>query len=122
AVRQYVANLPADLGGPIDANFTSLSLSGRIGSMGREAADFSGNIRLQDLSIVSSSSAEHSFALDKLTIAGNVESPLSRWTPAALTVHDGILKFIGLTYGTNAVNDFDSTWQIDRHVLSTDHF
>lgn len=122
AVRQYVARLPADLHGPIDASLAALSLSGHIGSAGGDAAGFSGDIRIQDLSVASPSSQQRSFALDRLTVAANVESPLKRWRPEALKARDGILKFAGLTYGNNTVNDFDTSWQIDGHVLSTDHF
>jgi hypothetical protein len=122
AVRQYTAKLPTDLRGPIDANLDALSLSGRIGSAGRETAGFSGDIRIQNLSVASSPSQEHSFALDRLTVAGNVESRLNRWMPEVLKVRHGLLKFAGLTYRNNTVNDFDASWQIDAQVLSTDHF
>jgi hypothetical protein len=123
ALRHYTAKLPTGLSGPIEANLDALSLSGRIGSAGRETAGFSGDIGIQNLSVASSSpSQDQSFALDGLIVAGNVESPLSRWTPGSVKAHDGLLKFAGLTYGNNTVNDFDASWQIDAHLLSTDHF
>ena len=120
-VRQYVTKLPADLHGLIDASLAALSVSGDVGPRGREATGFDGDIRIQDLSVASSPSQQHSFALDDLTIAGKLESPLNRWKPEALKARGGVLKFAGLTYGSNGVNDFDASWQINGHVLSADH-
>src|SRR4029077_6098391 len=83
---------------------------------------FSGNVRIQDLSIASAPDQQHSFALDLLTVAGNIDAPLDRWSPEALKARDGVLKFAALTYGNNTVNDFDASWKIDGHLLSADHF
>ena len=121
AARQYTAKLPTDLRGTIDANLDALSLSGLISTASQEP-EFSGDIGIQDLSVASSTSQEHSFALDRLNLAGSVELPLNRWMPEVLKAHRGLLKFAHLAYGNNTMNDFDASWQIDGHLLSTDHF
>ena len=121
AIRQYIAKLPSDLHGPVDASLAALSVSGRVHSADRSAAGFSGDIRIQDLSVASAPSQAHSFAVDRLTVAASVQSRLGRWAPEVLKARNGLLKFASAMYHNSAVNDFDASWQIEDHRLSADH-
>ena len=82
---------------------------------------FSGTIRLQDLSVRSLASGKYAFALDRLTVAGSVESRLDRWAPAALKVRDGVMQWAALTYSNTALNNLDASWRIDGRMLTADH-
>ncbi len=121
ALRRYAPKLPADLHGPIAANLGALNVSGWVGAGTKEALEFRGDIRLQDLSVRSPVGGKPAFALDRLTAAGSVESRLDRWAPAALKVRDGVVQWAALTYGNNAVNNFAASWRIDGQILKTDH-
>jgi len=120
ALRRYAPKLPADLHGPIKTNLGALDVSGLIGSGTGEAMGFSGNIRLQDLSVRSPDGGKHAFALDRFTVAGSVESRLDRWAPAALKVRNGVMRWAALTYSNNALNNLDASWRIDGQMLMTD--
>ena len=63
---------------------------------------------------------QRAFALDRLTAAGNIESRLDRWAPAALKVRDGVMQWAALTYGSYALNNLDASWRIDGRMLMTD--
>ena len=79
--------------------------------------EFSGNIRLHDLSVRSPAGGKHAFALDGLTAAGSVESQLKPWAPAALKVRDGVLQWATLSYNDHALNKLDATWRLDGQTL-----
>ncbi len=119
-LRQYVAKLPPKLQGRLETSLGALDVSGLIGLGTGEARGFSGNIRLQDLSVRSPAGGKHAFALDRLTVAGSVESRLDRWAPAALKVRDGVMQWAALTYSNNALNNFEASWRIDGQMLVTD--
>jgi hypothetical protein len=119
-LRQYVAKLPPELQGRIETSLGALDVSGLIGSRMGAAIGFNGNIRLQALSVHSPAGGKYAFALDRLTVAGSVESRLDRWAPAALKVRDGVLQWAALTYSNNALNSLAMSWRIDRQMLTTD--
>src|SRR5262249_41364596 len=121
ALRRYAPKLPVDLHGPIAADLETLDISGRVGAGTEEALGFRGNIRLQDLSVHSPVGGKYAFALDRLTVAGSVESPLDRWAPAALKVRDGVMQWVALTYSNNAVSNFTASWRIESQMLMADH-
>jgi hypothetical protein len=116
-LRHYTTKLPADLHGPIDADLGALDVSGLIGSGRGDAMEFSGSIRLHDLSVRSPAGGKHAFALDRLTAAGSVESPLNPWAPAALKVLDGLMQWATLSYNNNALNNLDASWRLDSQML-----
>src|SRR6266568_469184 len=89
ALRRYATKLPADLHGPIETSLGALDMSGLIGSGTGEAMGFSGTIRLQDLSVRAPAGGKYAFALDRLTMAGSVESRIDRW---AAQIFDGHLS------------------------------
>ena len=120
--RGYTTKVPADLHGLIESKIGSLSVSGRVKNMGAKAAlGFSGDLNVQDLSVHSPPGAEHAITLDGLNLAGKVEAPLDRWAPASVKVDSGFTRWATLSYGDNAVMNFDASWRIDNHLLSTDH-
>jgi hypothetical protein len=121
-LRQYVAKLPPELQGRIETSLGALDVSGLIGSGTGDAMGFSGNIRLQDLSVHSPAGAKYAFALDRLTAAGSVEARLDRWAPAALKVRDGVMQWAALIYSNNALNSLAMSWRIDRQMLTTDRW
>ncbi len=120
-LRQYVAKLPPQLQGRLETSLGALDVSGLIGSGTGETRGFSGNVRLQDLSVRSPAGGKYAFALDRLTVAGSVESRLDRWEPAALKVRDGVMQWAALTYSNNALNNLDASLRIDGQMLVTDH-
>ena len=120
ALRRYATKLPADLQGPIDINLGALDVSGLIGPGTKDGIRFSGNIRLQDLSVRSPAGGQRAFALDRLTAVGNIESRLDRWAPAELKVRDGVMQWAALTYGGYALNNLDASWRIDGRMLMID--
>ena len=120
-VRKYVDKLPADLHGPIDSSLASASVTGRMDSHPGAAKGFSGEINLQDLSAHSPPGGAHAINVDRLTMAAKVDTPIDRWTLAAVKVSGGTTRWAALSYGDNAVTNFDASWRIDNHVLSTDH-
>jgi Dicarboxylate transport len=119
-LRQYVAKLPPELQGRIETSLGALDVSGLIGSGTGDAMGFSGNIRLQDLSVHSPAGGKYAFALDRLTAAGSVEARLDRWAPAALKVRDGVMQWAALIYSNNALNSLAMSWRIDSQMLTTD--
>ncbi|HSF32494.1 MAG TPA: YdbH domain-containing protein [Candidatus Tectomicrobia bacterium] len=119
-LRRYATNLPADLRGPFDADLRALNVSGLIGSGMGDAMGFSGQIRLQDLSVRSPTDGKHPFALDRLVAAGSVESQFHPWAPAALKVRDGALQWATLSYRNNALNNLDASWRLDGQKLMID--
>ncbi|MGH8058128.1 MAG: intermembrane phospholipid transport protein YdbH family protein [Candidatus Entotheonellia bacterium] len=78
-----------------------------------------GNIRLQDLS-VRSLAGKDSFALDRLMLAGNVESRLDGWERAAFTVRDGVTRWATLRYRNHALDNLNASWRIDGQKLVID--
>ncbi len=121
-VRSYTTKVPADLHGIIESKLDSLSLSGRIVNLGdRPAMGFSGDINLQDLSVHSPPGAQHAITVDGLTVAGKVETPLDRWAPDSVKVQSGLTRWATLSYGDNAIANFDASWRIDNQKLSADH-
>lgn len=120
-LRSYARKLPADLHGPVEANFRALQVSGLIGSEAGSAMRFRGKIRLHELSVRSPTGGKHAFALDRLTTACDTELRLDRWDPAALKLDRGETQFVDLSYGTNAVNNFDASWRLSDQVLTFDH-
>jgi dicarboxylate transporter DctA-like protein len=122
ALRRYVAKLPADLHGRIDATLRAVDLSGVFESKTGGALTFDGSIRLRDLSVRSTAAGEHAFAMDRLTVAGSVQSPIDRWAPAALKLSDGMMRLSSLTYGDNAVKDFEASWRVQGQTVVADHF
>ncbi len=121
-LRRYMPRLPPDLQGPIDAHLGALDLSGLIGSEPGYAVGFNGNIGLHGLSIHSPLAGGHAFALQGLTWTAHIESPLARWTPAALKVREGLTQWASLTYGTNAVYNLDASWRIEGNMLTVNRF
>jgi hypothetical protein len=121
-LRRYTTKLPADLHGSIDTDLGALDVSGLIGSGMGDAMEFSGNIRLQDLSVRSPARGKHAFALDRLTAAGRVESQLRPWGPAALKVRDGVMQWATLSYNNNALNNLDASWRLNGQTLMIDRF
>lgn len=119
-LHRHAPKLPVALHGPLDTNFAALDVAGLITSEPEDTLKFSGNIRLQDLSVRSPAGGKHAFALERLTVAGRVESRLDRWIPAALKVRDGMLQWAALTYSNKAVNNLDASWRIDGHMLMAD--
>ena len=122
ALRRYATKLPADLHGPIETSLGALDMSGLIGSGTGEAMGFSGTIRLQDLSVRAPAGGKYAFALDRLAVAGSVESRLDRWALAALKVRDGVMQWVALTYSNTALNNLDASWRIDDRMLRTDRW
>ncbi|MBI3328245.1 MAG: YdbH domain-containing protein [Nitrospinae bacterium] len=122
ALRRYAPELPADLHGPIAINLEALDVSGLLGSGTGGALGFSGNIRLQDLSVHSPAGGTLGFALDRLTAAGSVEVRLDRWAPAALQVRDGVMQWATLSYRNTSVNHLEASWRIDSQQLMLDRF
>jgi hypothetical protein len=121
-LRRHVPRLPPDLHGSIDAHLDAFDLSGLIGSEPGYAVGFNGNIDMHELSVHSPLGGRHAFALQGLSSTASIESPLDRWTPAALKVHEGLTQWASLTYGTNAVHNLDASWQIVGNVLTVSHF
>jgi hypothetical protein len=119
-LRRYVARLPVALHGPLDASFAALDVTGLITPEPEKALKFNGDMRLQDLSMRLPANGAHVFALERLTVAGRVESRLDRWTPAALSVRNGVLQWATLAYSNNTVNNLDASWRIDKHVVMVD--
>jgi hypothetical protein len=120
AVRKYIGKLPADLHGPIDSSLASLSVSGDTNSRPGKIVGFSGDVNLQNLS-VHSPPGPHAINVDRLTMAANADVAIEPWTPASVRVNGGTTRWAALSYGDNAVSNFDATWRIDNHVLSADH-
>jgi hypothetical protein len=121
-VRRYTSKVPVDLHGLIESKIGSLSVSGRVKNVGAKAAmGFSGDINVQDLSVHSPPGAEHAITLDGLNLAGKAVTPLDRWAPAAVKVEGGRIRWATLSYGDNAVTNFDASWRIDDQKLSAEH-
>jgi hypothetical protein len=122
-LHRHAPKLPVALHGPLDTNFAALDVTGLIAAEPEDMLKFSGNIRLQDLSVSVRSPAggKPAFTLERLTVAGRVESRLDRWIPATLKVRDGVMQWAALTYSNNAVNNLDMSWRIDNHILMADH-
>ncbi len=119
-LHRYIKKMPANLPGRIEANLELLDASGLIGSEAKHPTSFRGNIRLHNLSSHLPAGAKNEFSVDRLTAAASVESRLDHWEPAALKVHDGVTRWSGLTYGDNAVSNFDASWQIESQMLTVD--
>ena len=117
SLRHYTTKLPTDLRSPINADLGALDVSGLIGWGMGDTMEFSGNIRLHDLSARSPAGGKHAFALDGLTAVGSVESQLKPWAPAALKVRDGVLLWETLSYNDHALNKLDATWRLDGQTL-----
>jgi hypothetical protein len=95
-----------------------MDLTGAIGPGAGGASGLRGNLRLQDLSMHSPPGGEHVFSIDHLTAAGLLQAQLERWTPAALKVSDGVVRWAALTYGNNALNNLDAAGGVDGALLS----
>jgi hypothetical protein len=119
-LHQRAPKLPVTLHGPLDTNFAALDVAGLIAAEPEETLKFNGTIRLQDLSVRLPAGGKPAFALERLTVAGRVESRLDRWMPAALNVRDGVLQWVALTYSNNTVSNLDASWHIDNHMLMAD--
>ena len=121
-LRRYTSKVPVDLHGLIESKIGSLSVSGRVKNVVAKAAmGFSGDINVQDLSVHSPPGAEHAITLDGLNLAGKAVTPLDRWAPAAVKVEGGRIRWATLSYGDNAVTNFDASWRIDDQKLSAEH-
>jgi hypothetical protein len=79
-------------------------------------------MRVQALSVRVPNEGKPAFTIEGLTAAGTVESPIDRWAPAALKVHDGVMQCASLTYGANAVYKLDASWRIEDNLLKADRF
>jgi|GEM_PF-6784136 len=119
-LHRYVPQLPVTFRGPLDTDFATLDAAGLIAAEQEDALKFSGDVRLQDLSVRSPAGGNHAFALERFTVAGRVESRLDRWIPDTLTVRDGVLQWAALMYSNNAVNNLDTSWRVDSHLLTAD--
>jgi hypothetical protein len=119
-VRQYAPNLPAELSGPLSINFRALNLSGLVGVGAEESIEFNGQLRLQDLRVRLPVGGNPALVLDRLTVAGHVESRLDRWTLATLQVRQGVLHWAALSYGNQAVHNLKTDWRIDDQKLRTE--
>lgn len=120
ALRQYALKLPVELSGFLSTNLELLDLSGQIGVEPGGEMRFSGQLRLQDLSVRWSIGENSAVVLDRLTLAGHVESRLDRWTPATLQVRQGMLHWAALSYGTQAVDNLETAWSVDSQRLITE--
>jgi hypothetical protein len=118
ALRRRARYLPADWHGAVQASLAAMDLSGLIGPGAGAASGLRGNIRLQDLSMYSPPGGEHVFSIDRLTAAGLVEAQLDRWTPAALKVSDGVVRWAASTYGNNTLNNLDAAGGVAGAILS----
>jgi hypothetical protein len=118
SLRRYATRLPAGLRGPIETKLGALDVSGLIGPGMGDVMGFSGHIRLQDLSVRSPAGDKHAFALDRLTVAGSVESQLNPWAPSALKVLDGSMQWATLSYHNNAVNTLNASWRLNGQMLT----
>ena len=107
-VRKYIGQLPADLHGPIDSSLASISVSGHTNSRPGKVVGFSGDLNLQDLSI-HSPTGPHAINVDRLTMAANLDAPIEPWTPASVRVNGGATRWAALSYGDNAVTNFDAS-------------
>ncbi len=121
AVRKYTSKLPMDLQGFIDSSLASLSVSGRLNSRPGAPMWFKGDVSLQDMSVHSPPGGKHAMALDRLGIAGSIETPIDRWAPESVKVRGGVTRWTALSYGDNAVTNFDASWRIDNQMLTTEH-
>ncbi len=119
ALRQYAPKLPVEFSGPLSTNFVALDLSGQIAVRPEGEMEFNGQLRLQDLSMRWPVEGNPALLLDRLTVAGHVESRLDRWTPATLQVRQGRLHWAALSYGTQAVHNFETDWYIEDQKLIT---
>ena len=121
ALRQYAPKLPVEFSGPLSTNFVALDLSGQIAVRQGGEIGFGGQLRLQDLSMRWPAEGDSALVLDRLTVAGLVDSRLDRWTPETLRVRQGMLRWASLSYGVQAVHNFETTWHIDGQKLLTEH-
>src|SRR5262249_32417587 len=64
-LHRYVPQLPVAFPAPLDTNFATLDVAGLIAAEQEDTLKFSGDIRLQDLSVHSPSSGNHAFALER---------------------------------------------------------
>jgi hypothetical protein len=119
-LRPYVPKLPVELSGPLSTNFELLDISGQINVEPGGEMGFSGQLRLQDLTVRWSLGENSAIVLDRLTVAGHVVSRLDRWTPATLQVRQGTLHWAALSYGTQAVDNLETAWSIDGQKLITE--
>jgi hypothetical protein len=121
-LRQYTAKLPANLHGSIAIDVGALDASGVISPGIGDVKGLSGQIRLQDLSVRPPAGGKFAFALDRLTAAASVESPLHPWAPAALTVRDGVIQWATLRYHNHALDHLDASWRLEGQQLMIDRF
>lgn len=101
-----------DLGAPEPSSQIGVGPGGVIG--------FSGQLRLRDLNVRWPVGDKTVVVLDRLTVAGYVESRLDRWAPAALRVRQGTLQWAALSYGNQAVYNFEADWRIEDQKLITE--
>jgi hypothetical protein len=116
-LRHYTTKLPADLRNAIETDLRALDVSGLIGPGMGDTMEFSGRIRLHDLSARSPTGGKHVLALDRLTAAGSVKSPLWPWAPLVLQVRDGMLRSATLRYHDHTLNNLDASWRLDGQTL-----
>ncbi len=120
AIRRYAPKIPADLRGSVDTSFDQLDLSGKIGATPAGGTAFSGNLRLQNFSAKAPAAGSNLFALDRLTLAAMIDSPIDHWTPAAVKIRDAITTIARLSYGINSVSNLDAAWHDDGELLACD--
>ena len=119
-LRQYAPNLPAELSGLLSTNLGALDLSGLVDIRPGEAIGFNGPLRLQDLSMRLPVGGNPALVLDRLTVAGHVESRLDRRSLTTLQVRQGALHWAALSYGNQAVYNLKMDWRIDDQKLKTE--
>jgi hypothetical protein len=119
-MRRYVAAIPLDLPGGVDSNLEQLDLAGNIAATSASGIGFSGNLRLQNFSAQAPLTGGNSFKLDRMTLAGSVDSQIDQWNPASTKVRDGTIKIAGLSYGSNSVANIDASWHDDGAIVACD--
>ena len=120
ALRQYTPKLPVEFSGPLSTNFVALDVTGQIAVRPEGEIEFGGQLRLQDLSMRWLAEGDSALVLERLTVAGHVDSRLDRWTPETLRVRQGMLRWASLSYGTQALHNFETAWHIDGQKLLTE--
>ena len=121
-LRRYAPALPPELRGRVEASLESLDVSGRSNSAKGSVAKVDVRVRLRNLSLRSPPSGVHSFEVDRLSVAGRIESPLDRWAPGVLTVRDGTMKCAAIVWGEETVRDLDASWHVGNRLLTFDRF
>jgi len=119
-LRKYAPKLPAEFSGALSTTLGALDLSGQISIGPGGQKGFSGQLRVQDLSVRWPAGGNPALVLDRFTVAGHIESRLDRWMPATLQMRQGVLHWAALSYGTQTIHNLETAWHIDGQKLITE--